>query len=261
MPLDLNDPEVKAAIASAVEDAKKGLIAKTELDKLIQAEVNGLKEKNQQLIREKQVIQDKLAALPEGADPAKIAELIDQDRKKTEELAKLQGNWDEYKAKLIQENEAKLTAEKKTREEAEGRLNEYFVSNEVRAAMAKAGVDNQELLMPHLRARVQIQKSDEGQLSLVVVGEDGKPRSSGNGDGKNMSVLQLLDEMKADKVFAPAFPGSGASGGGAGGGGKGGGADGANPWKKDSFNLTLQGQLLKSDPDKAARLRREAGAK
>ncbi len=34
-----------------------------------------------------------------------------------------------------------------------------------------------------------------------------------------------------------------------------------NPWKKETFNLTLQGQIVKSDPEKAARLKAEAGIK
>lgn len=34
-----------------------------------------------------------------------------------------------------------------------------------------------------------------------------------------------------------------------------------NPWKRETFNLTLQGQIVKSDPEKAARLKAEAGIK
>ena len=33
----------------------------------------------------------------------------------------------------------------------------------------------------------------------------------------------------------------------------------ANPWKKDTFNLTLQGQILTGDPELAKRLKKEAG--
>lgn len=34
-----------------------------------------------------------------------------------------------------------------------------------------------------------------------------------------------------------------------------------NPWKKETFNLTKQGELLRKDPDSAARLKAEAGVK
>jgi len=34
-----------------------------------------------------------------------------------------------------------------------------------------------------------------------------------------------------------------------------------NPWKKETFNLTKQGEILRNDPDSAARLKTEAGIK
>jgi hypothetical protein len=43
--------------------------------------------------------------------------------------------------------------------------------------------------------------------------------------------------------------------------GGGGGGSGDNPWKKDSWNLTRQGEIAKKDPAQAARLKAEAGAK
>lgn len=58
-----------------------------------------------------------------------------------------------------------------------------------------------------------------------------------------------------------AFVTNGNAGGGAGGGNGGGGGSGeANPWKAGAtFNLTKQGQILKSNPELAARMRAEAG--
>ncbi len=34
-----------------------------------------------------------------------------------------------------------------------------------------------------------------------------------------------------------------------------------NPWKQETFNLTLQGKILREDPAKAARMKAEAGVK
>jgi len=34
-----------------------------------------------------------------------------------------------------------------------------------------------------------------------------------------------------------------------------------NPWKKDTWNLTMQGKILREDPAKAARMKAEAGEK
>jgi len=44
-------------------------------------------------------------------------------------------------------------------------------------------------------------------------------------------------------------------------GGAGSSFDGINPWKKDSFNLTKQGEIITKDPAKAAKLMQEAGVK
>lgn len=51
---------------------------------------------------------------------------------------------------------------------------------------------------------------------------------------------------------------SGNSGGGANGGGSKSTGE-MNPWKTDNLNRTLQAEILRTDPDKAARLRKEAG--
>jgi len=44
-------------------------------------------------------------------------------------------------------------------------------------------------------------------------------------------------------------------------GGAGSSFEGINPWKKDSFNLTKQGEIVMKDPAKAAKLMQEAGVK
>lgn len=48
-------------------------------------------------------------------------------------------------------------------------------------------------------------------------------------------------------------------GGGSSGNRGNGPAGGANPWKKETFNLTQQGQIVKSDPNRAMQLARSAG--
>jgi hypothetical protein len=35
----------------------------------------------------------------------------------------------------------------------------------------------------------------------------------------------------------------------------------ANPWKKETWNLTMQGKILREDPAKATRMKAEAGIK
>lgn len=70
-------------------------------------------------------------------------------------------------------------------------------------------------------------------------------------------VADFVKEWAASDAGKP-FILNGNSGGGAQGGG--GGSDSEpNPWKADTRNLTKQGQILRSDPTKAERLKREAG--
>ena len=49
------------------------------------------------------------------------------------------------------------------------------------------------------------------------------------------------------------------TGGGANGGGGGGGGGGDNPFKHEGWNMTKQGEILRSDPDRASRLAISAG--
>ncbi len=62
----------------------------------------------------------------------------------------------------------------------------------------------------------------------------------------------LESQREARPHWFPTPKGSGARGN------RGGGPAGENPWKKDSRNLTRQGQILRENPDLAARLKAEA---
>ena len=77
-------------------------------------------------------------------------------------------------------------------------------------------------------------------------------------DGEQL--LGLDDQLKAIKESDPyLFGESGKVGSGTNPPGAGTGE--ANPWKKDSWNLTQQGKILLEDPAKAARMKAEAGIK
>lgn len=77
-------------------------------------------------------------------------------------------------------------------------------------------------------------------------------------DGEQL--LGLDDQLKAIQQSDPyLFGESGKVGSGT--NPPGAGSTEANPWKKDSWNLTLQGKILREDPAKATRMKAEAGAK
>jgi len=77
-------------------------------------------------------------------------------------------------------------------------------------------------------------------------------------DGEQL--LGLDDQLKTLKETDPyLFGDSGKVGGGTNPPGV--GNPEVNPWKPETFNLTLQGKILREDPAKAARMKAEAGVK
>lgn len=72
------------------------------------------------------------------------------------------------------------------------------------------------LLLPHVLGRLRVAGADDA-VTLDVLDDSGQPRrvSSGDGAERAMTLAELIEEMRADTVFARAFEGSGRSGGGA----------------------------------------------
>lgn len=90
---------------------------------------------------------------------------------------------------------------------------------------------------------------------LFEVQEDGSVvTKDGVGVTPGLTPKQWLEDMQAKR---PHWFGT-TQGGGA-GGGKGGGAGGPNPWSSDTWNLTEQGNILRSDRARAERLAKAAG--
>ena len=77
-----------------------------------------------------------------------------------------------------------------------------------------------ELLMPHIRQSVSVNKDeDSGEYVANVIDDKGNTRiTMKQGETGNMEVKELVDLMRSDEMFAPAFRASGASGTGAGSG-------------------------------------------
>jgi len=109
---------------------------------------------------------------------------------------------------------------------------------------------NEVNVAPHLRRAAERLWSYDAQLD-----EDGKVVTS---DGTPLTeAIRDWSQGEEGSYFIAA---DGNGGGGAPGGraGRGNGKD--NPWAKDSYNMTQQAIIEKQDPDKAKRLKSEAGA-
>jgi len=157
------------------------------------------------------------------------ADLVARDTQ-LEELKKAAGTSEELKKQISELQEAN----KATKEEWEAKTAQMQLDFAIEKALAAAKAKNA--------------KAVKALLDMDKVKLDGE------------QLLGLDDQLKAIKESDPYLfgePGRVGSGTNPPGAGN---AE-ANPWKKDNWNLTMQGKILKEDPAKATRMKAEAGIK
>jgi len=147
-----------------------------------------------------------------------------------EELKKAAGTSEELKAQIEQ-----LQAEnQKAAEEWQAKVAQMQMDFALERALTAAKAKNL--------------KAVKALLDLEKVKLDGE------------QLLGLDDQLKALQQSDPyLFGDPGKVGGGT--NPPGAGNPEVNPWKSETFNLTLQGKILREDPAKAARMKAEAGVK
>lgn len=155
---------------------------------------------------------------------------IDERDKQLEQLKNAAGNSEELKAQIEQ-----LQAEnQKAAEEWQAKMAQMQLDFALERALAAAKAKNA--------------KAVKALLDMEKVKLDGE------------QLLGLDDQLKAIKESDPyLFGESGKVGSGTNPPGAGTGE--ANPWKKETWNLTMQGKILLEDPAKATRMKAEAGIK
>ena len=167
----------------------------------------------------------------EAAEAKKKLEAdIDERDKQLEQLKNAAGNSEELKAQIEQ-----LQAEnQKAAEEWQAKMAQMQLDFAIEKALAAAKAKNA--------------KAVKALLDMEKVKLDGD------------KLLGLDDQLKAlQQSDSYLFGESGKVGSGTNPPGAGTGE--ANPWKKDSWNLTQQGKILLEDPAKATRMKAEAGVK
>ena len=167
----------------------------------------------------------------EVAEAKKKLETDIQERdKQLEQLKNAAGNSEELKAQIEQlQVENQKAAEEWQAKMAQMQL-DFAIDKALTAAKAKNA------------------KAVKALLDLEKVKLDGE------------QLLGLEDQLKALQQSDPyLFGDSGKVGSGT--NPPGAGNTEVNPWKPETFNLTMQGKILREDPAKAARMKAEAGAK
>jgi len=197
----------------------------------------------------------------EGLDPEQLQEMAkklkdaeDAKEKERQEALKKEGKWQELMDQQKADFEKQLDAEKTRADTAVRDLESYRVSTVLRDHVSVVenivpGAVSQ--VVDLLKRFVVVQK--EGTFKIL---DDDMTSTRLKPDSADPATITDLVSVFMEKN--PWFiKGSGA---GAGSGGDGGAGEGeVNPWKKDTWNLTQQGQITKNDPNKAKRMKVAAG--
>jgi hypothetical protein len=211
--------------------------AATEVD--LQRSVEALERKNQELIAELRAAKSKAPKLPDGVN---VDELLEFKRNYEQQQLESQGKYQEARQALeVQFREA--TAEKDQRiAELESRVRELELVTPAVTALADIVHDPDMVLKTKLSAD-QIERDPDG--TVVVV--DGYQRTPVSEWAKTLPSWM----QKQPKPQGSGAPSAGASSGGV-------PAGMTNPFNRDTFNLTEQARLFRTDRDLYDRMKATA---
>lgn len=153
---------------------------------------------------------------------------------------------------MVKEWETKLATIAAERDKAMQEFTTYRISAAVTSEAAKSGVRPEAL--PDISARAtNAIRVENGEIVIT----DGKATRYNAATGAPMTVAEWLAEQAktAPHLFEPN------KGGGSPGGqqGKQGGDTSVNPWKKETWNMTLQADVYRKDPALARQMAASAG--
>jgi len=190
---------------------------------------------------------------PEDAAKAirRVEELeaqLDKDKNKFDEL--LEKRTGEMKTAHEKQIEAAQAEQTKLR----GQLKDLKINHAVLEAGTELGL--RQGAGPDLvsRSRSVFDLDDEGN----IVARDGEGELIYNAGGEPLGIRDWVEKTakEAKHLFDP---NQGGGSGGSGGGGK--AMGGNNPWKKETWNMTAQGRMLRDNPEMAKRMAAQAGKK
>lgn len=185
-----------------------------EVEARIAAEVAGLKANQAELLRESRAAKARLKDY-EGIDPevarTALQEREEAARRKEEE----KGNWKALETQLVEKYEGIVKLERSEKDEIRTAMEQYLIDSAATAELA-AHSDSPRVLLPHVKNVMRVVKDDSGKYHARVINPETGNVRIGKGEGSTpMTLAELVEEMKADKEFAPLFRGSGSTGGGA----------------------------------------------
>ena len=207
-------------------------------------QLEALRAKNQELIAERRKDRENRETLQKQLDDIRLA----QEAAKTEKLAES----GEYKTlwEEAQQTVAELKQQLSVKESEVDQIKQGFTQEQLKssaiAQLSQAGAlapdQLYRLLQEQLRAK-------DGQPVAVVGGVEvpvgeyiANLKNPGSGYEHHFAATNRAGMGVSGSARSTALPGQ------------------ANPWSKDSWNITQQMMMLANDPDKARLLKAEAGA-
>ena len=208
------------------------------------AQLEAVKSKNAELINERrkdrenrEALQKQLEAVKQAQEEAKTTKLAESGEYKT--------LWEE-----AQQTVADLKQQLSAKESEVDQIRQGFTQEQLKSAaigqLSQAGAlapdQLYRLLQEHLRAKDGQPVAVVGGVELPVGDYIANLKNPGSGYEHHFAATNRAGMGVTGSARATALPGQ------------------ANPWTKDSWNLTQQMILLNQDPDKARLLKAEAGA-
>jgi hypothetical protein len=205
----------------------------------LQAEIEALRRKNTELLDEKKKLAKKVPELPDGVD---VQELLAFKQRAEQAELEQQGNYSEARQKLEQQYREREATLQQRLDALEAENRELKLIGPAVAALADTVHDPDEVIRLRLKPE-QIEREPDG--TVVVV--DGYQRTPINDWAKTSLPQYRLKAPKPQGTGAPVGRSSGELPAGT-----------KNPFARESFNLTEQARIYKTDPELYARLKAAA---
>lgn len=176
----------------------------------------GLKRNRDELLAENAKTKAQLQQFA-NVDPAEFQRLKSEAQQRAEQKAKDEGDFASLRQQMVDRHAEEKNALMGRTSKLESELDLVLRQDRARAALT-GKTDTPDLLMPHILAQTKtLEDLATGRYRTVVVDAKGNARIA-NASGAEMTLDDLVAEMSATPMYAPAFKGSGASGSGAAGG-------------------------------------------
>jgi len=147
---------------------------------------------------------DKISEIKDWDGETKVKEAVQVAEQRMEQ--KMQTKLDE----VVKQNTIKITGLESDLTDSQSQLQEAVVTSKIIEAVSKEN-GNVDVLMPHVRNQVVMVKDSHGKFKPEVQKADGTPRV-GDSSGNDMTITQLVQEMKGQDTFAGCFSGANSTG-------------------------------------------------